>query len=75
MKINDKECSCYHPFIKDGGKIIIAKYLSKGDILHGNIKITNIEKISSKKSLYNIETKNHHYYVGNILVHDGREVA
>ena len=73
--VNSIKTTTTHPFVMADARLIKAKYLKKGDILFGGIKVRRVKNItSSKEGLYNLDIEGHRYYVDNVLVHSGMEI-
>ncbi len=75
LKINELETTEQHPFVLNNNELKKAGDLNFGDVLYGNIPVISKQLIESNKTLYNLEVDGYKFFVGNILVHNGRQVS
>lgn len=73
MSVNGIRCT-NHPFIKANGELIESESLCEGDELYGDVIVDEVLTEAGKDYVFNLEVEGHKFYVGNMLVHDGREV-
>lgn len=74
MRVNGIEVTHCHPFVMADGTLLLSGLLKVGDVLHGGRVVEEITPIKSDKRVCNLEVAGHRYTVGEMLVHDGRQM-